>query len=29
VHPKLVEMRLQTLKDSAGYWRDTGALEVP
>jgi hypothetical protein len=29
VHPRLVEMRLQTLKDSAGYWRDTGALEVP
>ena len=29
VHPKLVDMRLQTLKDSSGYWRDTGALEVP
>ncbi|MCC7282164.1 MAG: virulence factor SrfB [Acetobacteraceae bacterium] len=29
VHPRLVDMRLQTLKDSSGYWRDTGALEVP
>jgi hypothetical protein len=28
-HPTTVRMRLQTMKDEAGYWRDTGALGVP
>ena len=28
-HPTTVRMRLQTMRDDAGYWRDTGALGVP
>ena len=28
-HPTTVRMRLQTMRDESGYWRDTGALGVP
>ncbi len=28
-HPTTVRMRLQTMRDEGGYWRDTGALGVP
>ncbi len=29
LHPTTVLMRLQTMRDDAGYWRDTGTLGVP
>lgn len=29
LHPTAVRMRLQTVRDEGGYWRDTGTLMVP